>query len=1031
MNPFEIAGTTLKKYNGTGKAVIIPDGVKTIGFRAFYSLKNLTKVTIPESVESIEEGAFFGCINLTQIDIPSSVKKIADNSFWGCRALADGNGFIIVRNVLQGYTGYSTVVSVPEGIERIGMQAFSGQYRITTISIPDSVISIGKRAFQGCKSLESISLSHNLKIIDDECFSGLRQLKEINLPEHLEVIGKNAFFNCSGLTYISIPDSVKKVGSGAFYGCTGLADSNGFIILNSVIYGYVGSEKIVTIPKEVTSIGQYSFTGCSSLTHIIIPDNITSIEDYAFMDCQNLVDVKIPETISYIGTGVFRGCKSLKVDNGLVIIQGVLYGYVGDDSIIQIPKGVKYISNRAFFECDKITEITLPEGIIGIGSYAFYGCANLGKITIPQSVTSIEEGTFWGCSSMESVVIPEGVISIGTSAFSGCSNLASVVIPDSVESIGAMAFASCTSLIDITLADSIKNIGREAFADCRSLSSITLPKNLKTIEYATFRYCIKLRNVLLPDSLVSIENVAFRGCNLAHISLPETLASLGAYAFDQCNALENISIPNNVTQIRERTFENCHELSEIILSNNLIRIGECAFNNCERLKKIKLPQSLTVIGDYAFSGCKSLTDVSLPEGCGIEWLAAIDQSATTAEYVEDLRDICQNADEHRMAELIKCSAKWSKQWKDRFYAAYLYSDTKQAILLAEKRKELDRYARMRNMNEDEIRDQTLPDLGLDKQNSKSFDLGNIKVTVRMLSDFSFAVVLPDGKVSSTLPKKNTDPEKYKKAKSELDQMKKDVKSIWRNRAGILLEDFIYGWKRKVDYWSRTYLGNPILHNIASLIVWKQGSQYFTVSGENIVQSNGMLYVLSTELIQVAHPLEMEQVDIIGWQRYFNERRIKQPFAQVWEPVHSKDEIAIDRYRGCSILFFQLHGAIRHGFDEKLDIPGCTIRTVWNSQTTEKGKTTSFCDIVEFKIEKYSRIVNHAIAYLDRLTVLDRIEKDDTSIMDFVEGCTFAQINDYICRALESKAVNVTALLLEYKDQHFKELQPMDSFILEW
>ena len=177
-------------------------------------------------------------------------------------------------------------------------------------------------------------------------------------------------------------------------------------------------------------------------------------------------------------------------------------------------------------------------------------------------------------------------------------------------------------------------------------------------------------------------------------------------------------------------------------------------------------------------------------------------------------------------------------------------------------------------------------------------------------------------------------------------------------------------------------------------------------------------------------MEMDPAELEVWQHYFTAHGLKQPFAQIWERAYKPEEIAEDRYAGCPILFFQLQGAEKHGFNEKLDIPGCVINAKWSSEAAPNGNQVSYCDIQSFRIKTYSRAVNHALAYLDRVTITGRVAKDDADVMRSVEGCNIAQIMDYIKVAEEAKAVNVLALLLEYKNAHFADFDPMDEFTLE-
>ena len=113
INDFVIEEGVLKKYCGEGGAVVIPDGVTSIGDYAFQYCIRLTNITIPDGVTSIGNGAFSGCTSLTSITIPDGVTSIDEYAFYGCQSL-------------------------------------------TSITIPDGVTSIGKWAFCGCISLERV-----------------------------------------------------------------------------------------------------------------------------------------------------------------------------------------------------------------------------------------------------------------------------------------------------------------------------------------------------------------------------------------------------------------------------------------------------------------------------------------------------------------------------------------------------------------------------------------------------------------------------------------------------------------------------------------------------------------------------------------------------------------------------------------------------------------------------------------------------------------------------------------------------------
>ena len=164
-------------------------------------------------------------------------------------------------------------------------------------------------------------------------------------------------------------------------------------------YAYRHNIRSVKISKGVTSIGNFAFEDCDSLTSITIPDSVTSIGNYAFADCLSLTSVTIPDSVTSIGSSAFSGCSSL--------------------TSIPIPDSVTSIGSYAFEDCDSLTSITIPDSVTSIGDAAFADCLGLTSVTIPDSVTSIGDYAFYECYDLASVKIGKGVISIGYFAFEG------------------------------------------------------------------------------------------------------------------------------------------------------------------------------------------------------------------------------------------------------------------------------------------------------------------------------------------------------------------------------------------------------------------------------------------------------------------------------------------------------------------------------------------------------------------------------------------------------------------------------------
>ena len=293
---------------------------------------------------------------------------------------------------------------------------------------------------------------------------------------------------------------------------------------------------------------------------------------------------------------------------------------------VSIEDGVTSIGDGTFCYCENLTSITIPDSVTSIGRYAFECCTSLSSVTIPDSVTSIGVAAFDGCTSLTDVTIPDSVISIGDSAFSSCTNLTSVTIPDSVMSIGNDAFNSCWDLTSVTIPDSVTSIGYSAFENCTSLKSIEVSGNNKNYssldgvlfnkdksELITYPAGKTDSEYAIPNSVTSIGSYAFSTCkSLTSVTIGNSVTSIGDYAFSDCKSLTSVTIPDSVTSIGEHAFYYCESLTSVTIPNSVTSIGYSAFSYCTRLTSVTIPNSVTSIGSFAFYNCTSLTSVTIP-----------------------------------------------------------------------------------------------------------------------------------------------------------------------------------------------------------------------------------------------------------------------------------------------------------------------------------------------------------------------------------------------------------------------------------
>ena len=547
----------------------VPDGVEKIGSYAFYGCDSLTSVAIPDSVTGIEKEAFFSCRNLKRATIGSGVTSIGEDAFYYCNSLKDiyftGTeeqwNKIVISN---GNDCLNNAVIHYESAICISHKWGSWQVEKDTTGESEYIM---KRKCSACGETQTCPMIYTYEIVD-----GTAQITDcdttaagdIVIPSELgghpvTSIGGYAFLSCESLTSVTIPDSVTSIGEYAFAGCKNLTS--------------------VKIGNDVATIGSWAFLGCIGLKNIVIPDNVMFIGAGAFGECMGLTSITVDKNNENYSS---RDC--------------VLYDKE-QKTLIQYPVG------------RQDAEYTIPEGVEKIGAIAFYGCTGLTSVTIPDSVASIEEGAFGICNGLTSVTIPDSVTNIGASAFAECTGLTSVTIGNGVTTIGDDAFRKCTGLTNVTIPDSVTGIGSDAFSDCTGLTSVTIPDSVEFLGSGVFSRCISLTSITVDknnENYSSRDGVLFNKDQTTLIQYPAG------------NQRDTYIIPDSVKSIGEYAFSGCTGLTSITIPDSVTSIGIDAFDGCTGLTSITIPDSVTNIGGAAFYGCKGLTDVYY-SGTEAEW----------------------------------------------------------------------------------------------------------------------------------------------------------------------------------------------------------------------------------------------------------------------------------------------------------------------------------------------------------------------------------------------------------------------------
>ena len=385
-------------------------------------------------------------------------------------------------------------------------------------------------------------------------------------------------------------------------------------------FGYFGQENDrlthVILPETLTWLGDSVFENCIALESVYIPDSVYYVGGWCFYGCTSLTSVTIPKSCTRLGDAAFEGCHSL--------------------STVVFHDNINYIGPATFRDCYSLTSITLPDSVIEIADFVFANCTKLAEVNIPENVERIGCEAFAGCGLLTDFEIPESVVDVAAGAFSNTG----YDIPENWEDdllyidnwlVAATPYISG----DVTIKEGTVGIAGEVFAEC-GVTDVKLPSSLKYIaEYAFAgvesyvgqfnqngwyidNWLIKPdtaydENFTVIDGTVGIAGGAFSSrYRLNHITLPDSVKYIGAFAFYNCEGLTKVTM-GPVEHIGSGAFNYCESLTDITLPESLTYLGNMAFGSCA-FTEITIPQPITKLHTFTFGSCENLQTITLHHG---------------------------------------------------------------------------------------------------------------------------------------------------------------------------------------------------------------------------------------------------------------------------------------------------------------------------------------------------------------------------------------------------------------------------------
>lgn len=531
-------------YNGTETDLVIPSQINGYTVVGIGDLDLLGDDT--DTVESVV--------------VPDTVKYIETFAYYPNTAY---------------YVSSLTKVTLPEGLETIGDNAFASAPGLSEINLPSTLKSIGERAFMNC-NIDNFTIPAGVEYIGanafNETYMAVRKANEVRARggDPFIVIGGELVKYAGDDTVVTVPDGVRGIATDAFspYG----GDVTSITLPDSVEYiaeeGFSDLSALATVNfgSGLKEIGDAAFSGCDSLNNVVLPEGLRKIGDTAFSGCSSLDSISFPGTLETLYPGSLRATPYWENLPGGENYLGSVFCFKETELDpwspfhVDVRPGTLGIMEWQSSQYD--TTMSLPDGLRYIGPNAFPdGMYELVDFTLPESVTYIDHEAGVPISAVRD--LPDALTYIGDKAFSGHSiDISYLEIPNGVKYIGEKAFGyintDSSQKMDVRLPDSLEYMEWAAF-EYNNIGQITnWPAAITT--WNDFLISCQMDALTLPDTILNVHRLTSYSSPVMNLNRVKVIEGFSGYGYADIYTSDTIQ-PGSGTILMpnlERVYPNTH-----------------------------------------------------------------------------------------------------------------------------------------------------------------------------------------------------------------------------------------------------------------------------------------------------------------------------------------------------------------------------------------------------------------------------------------------------------------------------------------